>query len=112
MEAKLNIGHSVLLKSGLLGTIIETVANDPTQVIVRDENFKVDKFYLSDLTPDLFEHPDSLPDEVRDIILAYGEDDDMSYEQCRNMLAEVQACGYTFEYYLDAVPYSLRKIEA
>ncbi|MEK6829794.1 MAG: hypothetical protein AABY15_06770 [Nanoarchaeota archaeon] len=59
---------------------------------------------------DLFEHYDKLPQAVRDIISKYGEDWDETYENCRNMLLEVEAHGYTFDYYLDAEPYDLRRM--
>lgn len=59
---------------------------------------------------DLFEHPDKLPDSVQVILDKYSEDWDDSYDDCRNMLLEMEAVGYTFDYYLDAVPYDLRRI--
>ena len=30
------------------------------------------------------------------------------YESCAKMLSELEALGYTFDYYLDAVPFNLR----
>lgn len=57
---------------------------------------------------DLFEHYEDLPQEVQAILEKYGEVE--TYQQCEAMLKECEALGYTFDYYLDAVPYNLRKI--
>jgi hypothetical protein len=60
---------------------------------------------------DLFENLDKVPGEVRSLIDAfntYGE----SYEDCERLLADLKPYGYTFDYYLDAVPFNLRKITA
>jgi hypothetical protein len=64
-----------------------------------------------DETTDLFETPELIPDNVRAILDKYCDNDELTYNQCAKMLAEVQELGYTFDYYLDAVPYDLRKIE-
>jgi len=61
-------------------------------------------------TVDLFESVDTLPQEVQDIINKYQDDWEPTYENCRSMLKELEAVGYTFDYYLDAEPYDLRKI--
>lgn len=58
---------------------------------------------------DLFKHFDLIPDEIN-IILDKYDPDNLSYSDLKNMLAECEQKGYTFEYYLDAVPYDLRKI--
>lgn len=60
-------------------------------------------------TPDLFEHPELIPAEVQEVLNRYSEED-QTYDTCRAMLAEVEALGYTFDYYLDAVPFDLKKI--
>jgi len=57
---------------------------------------------------DLFEHFETLPQEVQDVLLKCGEIE--SYQQCADMLVEVEALGYTFDYGLDHEPYNLRKI--
>lgn len=59
---------------------------------------------------DLFEQYELQPPELREITTRYGEDWEDSYENCASMLRECEAIGYTFEYYLDAVPYDLRKM--
>lgn len=58
---------------------------------------------------DLFEHPELMPAPIKEIFDRYSEETggDLTYQQCEAMLQECQAHGYTFEYYLDAVPYNL-----
>lgn len=58
---------------------------------------------------DLFEHYETLPDEVRVIIEKHmtGEN---SWESCRALEAELEPLGYTFEWGLSGEPYDLRKI--
>lgn len=58
---------------------------------------------------DLFEQWELLPTEAQEILNKYSEHE-QTYENCANMLKEFNAIGYTFEYYLDAEPYNLRKI--
>lgn len=59
---------------------------------------------------DLFEVPETLPKEVQDILEKYCQAD--TYEDLNNMLAELKPLGYTFEYYLDAIPFNLTKLPA
>jgi hypothetical protein len=61
---------------------------------------------------DLFEYPEMMPEEVSAITDRYWEEfgDDMDYSDTQNMLGEIQAVGYTFDFYLDNVPYGLRPI--
>ena len=59
---------------------------------------------------DLFADHEKLPQHVQDILEKHGEDWDDSYDNCRAMLKDMEAVGYTFEYYLDAVPYDLRRM--
>jgi hypothetical protein len=61
-----------------------------------------------DETTDLFETPELIPDNVRAVLDSYLEP---TYETLGLMLDECEELGYTFDYYLDAVPYDLRKIE-
>ena len=57
---------------------------------------------------DLFETPELIPENVRAVLDSYLEP---TYETLGLMLDECEELGYTFDYYLDAVPYDLRKIE-
>lgn len=58
---------------------------------------------------DFFEFYEELPPKPRAVLEKYSLED-MTYESCASMLEEMEALGYTFEYYLDAVPYDLRKM--
>jgi hypothetical protein len=59
---------------------------------------------------DLFNTPELLPQEVRDIIEKY-EEMDTCYEMCQNLIEELEPHGYTCGYGLDAIPYELTKIK-
>lgn len=56
---------------------------------------------------DLFHVPDLLPKEVRAITHNFNE---ATYNECNRILLLLKPLGYTFDYYLDAIPYNLRKI--
>ena len=60
---------------------------------------------------DLFEHPKLIPKEVKDVLESYEQQaiDGFSYEDLANLQNGIEALGYTFDYYLDAEPYNLRK---
>lgn len=58
---------------------------------------------------DLFEHYENLPENVKTIIDKYN-DADNDYQNCNNLIEELEAVGYTCEYSLDAVPHNLKKI--
>jgi hypothetical protein len=60
---------------------------------------------------DLFEDYDQQPEELRAVIEEYREQlESEDYPQLEQALKALNAIGYTFEYYLDATPYDLRKI--
>lgn len=64
---------------------------------------------------DLFDTPEQIPAEVSKIFDDFAESDDfvgfnISYDNCNFLLAQLQEIGYTFDYYLTAEPYNLRKI--
>lgn len=58
---------------------------------------------------DLFADYETLPQEVQDVLAKY-EDWGESYDECAAMLADMNKIGYTFEYYLTAEPYGLRRM--
>jgi uncharacterized protein CbrC (UPF0167 family) len=66
-----------------------------------------EKYFIPDI--DLFDDIENLPSEVREILDQYSEHD-FTYETCANLVKELNAVGYTCEYYLDAQPYGLRKL--
>lgn len=55
----------------------------------------------------MFEHYDKLPTEVQLVLDKYFEFD-YTYEQCANLVNELEEVGWTCDYYLDAEPYGLR----
>lgn len=58
---------------------------------------------------DLFEDYENIPPEIQLILDKYSEDiEDGNYEGLAKALKEVEAKGYTFEYYLDGEAYGLR----
>lgn len=50
---------------------------------------------------------ENCPKVVSDIFAKYG--DDLDYDDLALILEECQAVGYTFEYYLDCVPFNIQK---
>ncbi len=60
-----------------------------------------------DNNTDLFEHPELLPKEVQTILNEFTEP---TYKECKQLLEKLKPLGYTFDYYLDAIPYNLQKI--
>jgi hypothetical protein len=58
---------------------------------------------------DLFETPELIPNEVQAVLDTFNEDAD-SYQELSRLVSELEPLGYTFDYYLDAVPYGLRPI--
>jgi hypothetical protein len=64
---------------------------------------------------DLFEDYENIPSNVKSILDKYSDDfggdgSDMDYNNTGDMLQDVQAVGYTFDYGLDNEPYGLRPI--
>ena len=57
---------------------------------------------------DLFETPELIPDNVRAILEENQSGE--NYEDIEIVLCQLNALNYTFDYYLDATPYNLRKI--
>jgi len=55
---------------------------------------------------DLFEHYETLPQEVKDVIDEF-EDMDSSYDNCNLFIERLNLVGYTCEYGLDGIPYNL-----
>jgi hypothetical protein len=56
------------------------------------------------------ENFDQLPEEVQAILNKYN-DLDNDYQVLEEMKSELNAIGWTFDYYLDAVPADFRRIE-
>ena len=61
------------------------------------------------MSNDLFETPELIPGNVLDIISKYEALDNFTYVTIEKMLKQLNKIGYTFEYYLDCMPYNLQK---
>ncbi len=61
------------------------------------------------MSKDLFQHRDKLPAEVIEVLDRFSNDDE-TYATCAALLAELEPLGYTFDYYLDAIPFDLKRI--
>lgn len=59
---------------------------------------------------DLFETPELIPEEVQSVLETFDEENLNTYYELDRILEEINALGYTFDYYLDAEPYGLRPI--
>jgi len=57
---------------------------------------------------DLFEHYETLPQEVQEVLAKHGECE--SYDNCKALIVDLELIGYTCDYGLDACPYELRKM--
>lgn len=62
---------------------------------------------------DLFDHHELIPADVRAVMDKYATEyeDGADYQLNERLLADLKPLGYTFDYYLDAEPYNLRKID-
>lgn len=60
---------------------------------------------------DLFQTEELIPANVMEILNKYREDlIDGSYSACSECCKELEAIGYTFDWYLDGEPFDLRPI--
>lgn len=62
---------------------------------------------------DLFENPEALPNEIQAILSRFNTleiEKGIEYTDLINMAKEMAIYGYEFEFYLDCVPYNLKKI--
>ncbi len=63
---------------------------------------------------DLFETPELLPIEVNAILSRYNAleiDKGIEYTDLINMGKEMAIYGYEFDFYLDCIPYNLKKLK-
>lgn len=60
---------------------------------------------------DLFETPELLPAQVQAVLEEFSEMEE-SYENCGKLQEALEPHGYTFDWYLDAVPQNLRKLNS
>lgn len=57
---------------------------------------------------DLFDHYGRIPKKIRYIIETYTDASEFSADDCKAMLKDLEANGYTFDYGLDFQPINLR----
>jgi len=53
---------------------------------------------------------EQLPEHIKKIMDTFDEEEG-EYKECRRLLKEVERRGWTFDYYLDAVPFNFEKID-
>jgi hypothetical protein len=60
---------------------------------------------------DLFETPELIPANLKEVLEKHEDKaiNGFSYEDLKEIQAEIKEIGYTFDYGLDAEPYNLRK---
>lgn len=66
--------------------------------------------FIKDYQKDLFTCPELMPPSLKEVVEKYL-DGDLDYVSLGKFKDECLALGFTFEYYLDAVPYALRSVE-
>lgn len=59
---------------------------------------------------DLFETPELIPSDVQAILESFDEESPNTYLELDRLVNELEVIGYTFDFYLDAEPYNLRKL--
>lgn len=59
---------------------------------------------------DLFEFHEEQPEELKAILKAYENFEELDYQQLEMIQKECKKIGFTFDFYLDAQPYNLRKL--
>ena len=65
------------------------------------------------MAKDLFETPSKLPKKVKAILSRYNDleiENGIQYADLIQMGKEMANYGYSFDFYLDCVPYNLKKI--
>jgi hypothetical protein len=65
------------------------------------------------MAKDLFEAPELLPAPVQSILSRYNDleiERGIQYTDLINMGKEMAIYGYSFDFYLDCIPYNLKKL--
>jgi hypothetical protein len=103
-----------------VGDIVEFTLDGRTETdVVKHVQGEVIEGQVYDLTyvdfkvigHDLFECPEAMPDFVSEVLERFSEEDIESYEGCARLQRELEKVGYTIDWYLDATPYNLRKMD-
>ena len=69
---------------------------------------EVKESILNNQQIDLFDTWEQLPENVQQVLAKYSFVD--TYQGCNDFQKELEPLGYTFDYYLNAEPYNLRKL--
>lgn len=114
MKIEVNIGDIVWIKKDkMLGHVRQQMEREPLETElffeIMDENGGIHHLPESEFDLDMFSHWEKLPENIQAILQKYADEDE-DYNNLAAMLLELEAEGYTFEYYLTAEPYALRKI--
>jgi hypothetical protein len=78
----------------------------------KDTN-KTDVLFLIEQPQDLFEHIESLPTDIKDLLEFYSTffEEGMSYQKLGELKDACEKIGYTFDYGLSAEPFNLNRID-
>lgn len=107
---------NLVCTNGRLGTVVRPIdkGDNKQHFEVRLlEDFSLVECLGSELIPDLFEHHESIPQEVQEVLNRFSQkvEDGMDYQDCALLVTQLEVVGYTCEYYLDAELFFLRKKE-
>lgn len=61
---------------------------------------------------DLLENYQTLPEPVQAILMAFNEDADNLYQECKETISRLERCGYTADYDLSGQLFDLKKIKS
>jgi len=92
--------------------LVDSNAKGDLKVIILENG--ISELIESELLKDFLEHYELQSPELI-VIWSKWEDqlnDGLDYVECKALLKEVQAVGYTFDYYLQAEPFELVKTPA
>lgn len=77
------------------------------EAIESGQDIGIEVGFISD-DVDLFDHYSRIPKKIRYIIETYTDASEFSADDCKAMLKDLEANGYTFDYGLDFQPINLR----
>lgn len=60
--------------------------------------------------PDLFEHPELLPPDVKQLMEHWQEHTEPTANELNDMKTQFEAIGYTFDFGLALEPFNLRRL--
>jgi len=78
-----------------------------TEALEDGKDIGIEVGFISD-DVDLFDHYSRIPKKIRYIVETYTDASEFSADDCKAMLKDLEANGYTFDYGLDFQPTNLR----